>query len=300
MATLFAREMKGIILAGGTGSRLYPATHVISKHLLPVYNKPMIYYPLSILMLAKITEVLIITNPQFINLYRDLLGDGSRFGISIKYAVQDKPRGIADAFMIGKEFIENDNVCLILGDNIFHGHQIPEVLQSARNQIEKSGGAMVFGYNVGNPSEYGVIQYDSAGNILSIEEKPANPKSDCAAVGIYMYDNDIINIVRDIGPSSRNELEITDVNEKYLQDRRLFLKMLGRGVAWFDAGNCDSLFKASAFVQNIEKRQGLKIACLEEVAYYMGYISRTELDKISQTTPKSKYGNYLSRIQEYS
>jgi glucose-1-phosphate thymidylyltransferase len=285
--------MKGILLAGGTGSRLYPVTQVVSKHLLPVYNKPMIYYPLSMLMLAGIKDILLITNPQYLDSYESLLGDGSRFGISISYKAQDSPRGIADAFVLGRDFIGLDSVCLVLGDNIFHGHHIPQILQKARNRIEDSNGAMIFGHSVSNPCDYGVIEIDARGDVLSIEEKPQDPKSNYAAVGLYMYDNDVLEYVKHLTPSARGELEITSLNQLYLDNSTLNVMVMGRGIAWFDAGNCDSLFRVSAFVQNIEKRQGLKISCLEEIAHYLGYISRKQVNEASSDIPRSEYPNYL-------
>jgi len=298
MATLFAREMKGILLVGGTGSRLYPVTQVLSKHLLPVYNKPMVYYPLSTLMLAKIKDILIITNPENICHYQELLGDGSQYGISLTYKSQTKARGIADALIVGEEFIGDDSVCLILGDNIFYGHDLPTLLHAGKEKIKNGSGAVVFGYNVSNPVDYGVIEYDEDGVVLSIEEKPPFPKSNCAAVGLYMYDNTVVDYAKSINPSPRGELEITSINQIYLEVMSLDVMLMGRGYAWFDAGNCDSLFRVSAFVQNIEKRQGLKIACLEEIAYYLQYITKEQLEDFSKNLPHSEYCDYVSSISK--
>lgn len=287
--------MKGIILAGGTGSRLYPLTHEISKQLLPVYNKPMIYYPLATLMLAKINEILIISSSSHIESFKDLLGDGSRLGISIQYAVQDAPEGIAQAFQIGEPFIGDDSVCLMLGDNFLYGHMLPEILVSKKEKIKKTGGASIFGYNVLNPEDYGVATVDGE-RVVKIEEKPKNPKSNWAVIGIYMYDNNVIQVSKDITPSARGELEITAVNQKYLDNESLSISLLGRGYTWFDTGNAEDLFNASSFVRTIEKRQGLKIACLEEIAYYMGYITRDDLQDCAKSLKNTEYGVYLSNL----
>ena len=283
--------MKGIILAAGTGSRLFPLTYVSSKQLMPVYNKPMIYYPLSTLMLADIKDILIICSSEFKNSFETLLGDGSRLGLNICYKVQENPEGIAQSFQIGKEFIGNDDVCLILGDNLFYGHRIPDILLESKRKIEKSGGGIVFGYNVSNPENYGVAEIKD-GKIVNIVEKPKNPKSDCAVVGLYMYDNSIVEVSNNIKPSSRGELEITSVNQEYLDTENLSISLLGRGYTWFDTGNAEDLFTASSFVRTIEKRQGLKIACLEEIAYYMGYITRDDLQDCAESLKNTEYGTY--------
>ena len=288
--------MKGIVLAGGTGTRLFPITMGLSKQLLPVYNKPMIYYAISTLMLAGIKEILVITNPEFINLYKNFLGDGSHLGVSIDYVPQEAPRGIAEAFILGQDFIENDSVCLILGDNIFHGHNLPELLLRGRRAVETQKVSVIFGYNVSNPSDYGVVDFNDKGEVLHLEEKPKQPRSNCAIVGLYMYDNSVIEVAKKIKPSKRGELEITAINQVYLEKKELHLEIFGRGYAWFDAGNCDSLFKAAAFVQNIEKRQGLKIACLEEIAYYMGFITRNQLKENAAKLSNSEYGEYLLNL----
>jgi glucose-1-phosphate thymidylyltransferase len=289
--------MKGIILAGGTGTRLYPLTHQTSKQLLPVYNKPMIYYPLATLMLAKIKDILIISSTEYIEAFRSLLGDGSRIGINIQYSVQDKPEGIAQAFHIGESFIGEDSVCLMLGDNFLYGHMLPDILISQKKKIENSGGASIFGYNVLNPSDYGVATVDGD-RVLSIEEKPKNPKSNWAVIGLYMYDNTVKKVSREIKPSDRNELEITSVNNEYLKNDCLSISLLGRGYTWFDTGNSEDLFTASSFVRTIEKRQGLKIACLEEIAYYMGYITREHLQRCANSLKNTEYGNYLNNLIE--
>lgn len=285
--------MKGILLAGGSGTRLYPLTQSVSKQLLPVYDKPTIYYPLSILMLAGIREVLVISTPRDLPLIRDLLGDGSRFGIRLQYCEQPRPEGIAQAFILGKDFIHNESVCLILGDNLFYGHDLsPKLLEAA---ALKSGGK-IFGYQVQDPERYGVVEFDRDGKVLSIEEKPKVPKSSWVVPGLYFYDSRVSEIVRDLRPSSRGELEITDVNRAYLQRGELTVTPLGRGVAWLDTGTYDSLLSSSVFVQTIEKRQGLKIACLEEIAYSQDWISRDRLLEIAASYPNSDYGAYLKRV----
>ena len=288
--------MKGILLAGGKGSRLYPLTKGMPKSLVPVYNKPMAYYSLSTLMLAGIKDILVITNPEFIDLFKNIFGDGSSLGLRISYKEQPTPRGIAEAFIIGEDFIGKDSVCLMLGDNIFYGHDLPLVLQRGKENIIEHGGAVIFGYNVSNPKDYGVVEQDISGNIKSIEEKPASPKSSIAVVGLYMYDNSIISISKKIRPSTRGELEITTVNQEYLATQKIKLEMFGRGYAWFDTGNCDSLFEASSFVQAIEKRQGLKIACLEEIAYNMNFINAEQLLASSRELSTSEYGRYLATL----
>lgn len=284
---------KGIVLAGGSGTRLYPATSVISKQLLPVYDKPMVYYPLSVLMLAGIRDILIISTPQDIPLFKRLLGDGGQFGISLSFAEQDRPNGIAEAFLIGKEFIGNSDVCLILGDNIFFGQGFSHKLQSA---AERERGATIFGYEVNNPQHFGVIEFDDARRVISLEEKPSRPKSVFAATGLYFYSNDVVSIAEGIEPSNRNELEITDVNRVFLERGDLGVELLGRGFAWLDTGTHDSLMQASQFVQTIEHRQGLKIACLEEIALHKGWVSEKELCKSMENTPASAYIEYVKKL----
>ena len=290
--------MKGIILAGGSGTRLYPLTISVSKQLMPVYDKPMIYYPLSALMLAGIQEVLIISTPEDLPLFERLLGDGSRIGMRFEYAVQPKPEGLAQAFLIGADFIGDDNAALILGDNIFYGENFSVTLQEARKQIDAQGGGMVFAYHVSDPERYGVVEFDAAGQAISIEEKPKQPKSSFAVPGIYFYDRQVLDIVRDLKPSPRGELEITDVNKVYLQKGELQVAILSRGTAWLDTGTFDSLTDAGQFVQIIEKRQGLKVGCIEEVAWRMGFINDEGLREAAQGLRKSGYGDYLLKILE--
>ncbi|MDI4238227.1 glucose-1-phosphate thymidylyltransferase RfbA [Bradyrhizobium sp. 31Argb] len=285
--------MKGIILAGGTGSRLYPATTVVSKQLLPVFDKPMIYYPLSTLMLGGIRDILIISTPPDKPLFQRLLGDGSEIGVRFSYATQETPRGLADAFIVGREFIGTDPVALILGDNIFYGHGLPEML-SAASQRKK--GATVFGYVVKTPEQYGVIELDGSGRALSIEEKPKQPKSNVAVTGLYFYDNDVVDIAAKVRPSARGEIEITDVNNAYLARGDLYVEVLGRGFAWLDTGTHASLVDASYFVQILEQRQGLRIACPEEIALRQGYISLQAFARVAQKTAKSSYGEYLMSV----
>ena len=288
--------MKGIILAGGSGTRLYPITKVICKQLLPIYDKPMIYYPLSVLMLAKIREILIISTPNDINRFMELFGDGSNLGLNITYKVQKEPRGIAEAFIIGEDFIKNDNVCLILGDNIFYGHGFSNDLLEVKSHINNNGGAYIFGYYVNDPERYGIAEFDENGNVINVVEKPKNPKSNYAITGLYFYDNNVVNIAKNIEPSWRNELEITDVNAEYLRNKKLKMKVLNRGFAWLDTGTHNSLIDASNFIETIEKRQGLKIACIEEIAYINNWISKEQLLKIANEYKKSGYGEYLKNI----
>ncbi len=288
--------MKGIILAGGQGTRLYPLTLAMSKQLMPVYDKPMIYYPLSTLMLAGIRDILIISTPRDTPLFENLLGDGSNYGIRLQYKIQENPNGLAQAFVLGKEFIGNDKVCLILGDNIFYGHKLPEIL---RNCNDPDGG-IIFAYPVVDPERYGVVEFDNKQNAISIEEKPLQAKSNFAVPGIYFYNNDVIEISENLKPSSRGEYEITDVNKAYMVEGRLKVQMLGRGVAWLDTGTHESLMQASQFIQVIEARQGLKIGCLEEVAYLMHYIDREQLKIQAEKLRKSIYGEYLQRLLDLS
>ncbi|NLB70865.1 MAG: glucose-1-phosphate thymidylyltransferase RfbA [Chloroflexi bacterium] len=287
--------MKGIILAGGKGTRLYPLTMGISKQLLPVYDKPMIYYPLSMLMLAGIREILIITTPEDNEQYQRLLGDGENIGMQFQYATQAVPRGLADAFIIGKDFIDGDKVCLILGDNIFFGHGLPEVLRSAAAQER---GAVVFAYPVKDPERYGVVEFDVEGRAISLEEKPLKPRSKFAVPGIYFYDNRVVRYAEELEPSPRGEIEITDINKRYLGDGELMVKVLGRGVAWLDAGTHESLLQASMFVQAVEERQGMMISCIEEIAYRMGYIDEACLRRCAEPLASNEYGQYLLRMLE--
>ncbi len=285
--------MKGIVLAGGSGTRLYPATKSISKQIIPVYDKPMIYYPLSILMLAGIKEILIISTPQDIHLYENLLGNGDDLGIKLEYAIQPSPDGLAQAFIIGEQFIGDDNVCMVLGDNIFYGFDFSRTLREA---AQLKDGAVVFGYYVNDPERYGVAEFDKNGKVLSLEEKPAQPKSNYAVTGLYFYSNDVVQKSKRLKPSKRGELEITDLNRLYLEEGRLSLKMMGRGMAWLDTGTHDSLLEASNFIATIENRQGLKIACLEEIAFRSGYIDKEQLLKLSEPLKKNNYGQYLIKI----
>ncbi|MGE6513589.1 glucose-1-phosphate thymidylyltransferase RfbA [Lysinibacillus sphaericus] len=287
--------MKGIILAGGSGTRLYPLTRAISKQMLPIYDKPMIYYPLSVLMFAGIKDILIISTPEDLPIYQNLLGDGQEIGLSLQYAEQQQPNGLAEAFIIGEEFIGEDIVALILGDNIFFGQGFPAILQKVARRAE---GATVFGYRVKDPERFGVIEFDSEQKVLSIEEKPQKPKSNFAATGLYFYDKDVIEIAKSIKPSSRGELEITDINKVYLQREKLQVELLGRGFAWLDTGTHESLLEASVFIETVEKRQGFKVACLEEIAYRMGYISKEQLIELAHPLLKNEYGQYLLDIAE--
>lgn len=285
--------MKGIILAGGSGTRLYPATKAISKQLLPVYDKPMIYYPLSVLMLANIREILIISTPTDTDLFKNLLGDGKQFGLSLTYKVQPSPDGLAQAFLIGEEFIGNDSCALILGDNIFYGYNFTATLEEA---VKQKKGATIFGYYVSDPERYGVVDFDKKGQVTSLEEKPKEPKSNYAVTGLYFYDNTVVGKAKQVRPSARGELEITDLNNLYLQENTLNVKLLGRGMAWLDTGTHQSLLNASNFVESIEERQGLKIACLEEIAFRKGYISKDQLRDLATPLAKNGYGQYLLKI----
>lgn len=287
--------MKGIILAGGSGTRLYPITKGVSKQLLPVYDKPMIYYPLSVLMLAGIQEILIISTPEDLPNFKKLLGNGSEIGLQLSYKEQPSPDGLAQAFIIGEDFIGSDSVCLVLGDNIFYGYGFSETLRNAKNNVSK-GKSTVFGYYVNDPERYGVAEFDIEGNATSIEEKPEHPASNYAVVGLYFYTNDVVQIAKEIKPSHRGELEITSVNQEYLKQQNLKVELLGRGFAWLDTGTHDSLMEAGQFIETIEKRQGLKVACLEEIAFRMKYIDKTQLNKLAEPLKKNGYGQYLLKL----
>ncbi len=287
--------MKGIILAGGSGTRLYPITRSVSKQILPVYDKPMIYYPLSVLMLAGIKEILLISTPTDIGLYENLLGDGSQLGIRISYKIQPSPDGLAQAFILGEEFIGDDNVCLILGDNIFYGYNFSNILEEAASLED---GSIVFGYYVNDPERYGVVEFDNSGKVISIEEKPEIPKSNYAVTGLYFYSNDVVEKAKSLKPSKRGELEITDLNRLYLNENRLKVKLLGRGFAWLDTGTHDSLLQASNFIATIEQRQGLKVSCIEEIAFKKGFINKEQLLELALPLSKNQYGQYLIRLTE--
>jgi glucose-1-phosphate thymidylyltransferase len=287
--------MKGIILAGGSGTRLYPITKSISKQIIPIYDKPMIYYPLSVLMLAGIREILIISTPRDLHLYQDLLGDGNQLGLAISYASQPTPDGLAQAFLIGEEFIGNSSVCMILGDNIFYGHGFGKVLADTARLSE---GAVVFGYYVNDPERYGVVEFDNQGRAISLEEKPAQPKSNYAVTGLYFYGNDVVQKAKNLRPSARGELEITDLNRLYLLEKCLTVKIMGRGMAWLDTGTHETLLQASVYIQTIEERQGLKISCIEEIAFKQGFITREQLIELASPYSKNQYGRYLMKIAE--
>ncbi len=291
--------MKGIILAGGSGTRLYPLTKAISKQIMPVYDKPMIYYPLSTLMLAGINEVLIISTPRDLPVFEELLGDGKQLGMNIGYAVQEAPNGLAEAFIIGADFIGDDSVALVLGDNIFYGQSFSQTLRNARDRVEKEGGATIFGYYVRDPREYGVVEFDENGKAISIEEKPREPKSNYAVPGLYFYDNDVVKIAKTITPSARGELEITAVNNAYLDRGDLFVETLGRGFAWLDTGNHDMLLAAANFVSTIQKRQGMYVSCIEEIAFKRGFITADQLKELAKPLMKSDYGKYLLEVAEH-
>lgn len=288
--------MKGIVLAGGSGTRLYPITKGVSKQLLPIYDKPMVYYPISVLMLAGIRDILIISTPFDLPGFKRLLGDGSDFGVRFSYAEQPSPDGLAQAFIIGEEFIGDDDVCLVLGDNIFHGNGLGQLLRQAVYNVEEEKRATVFGYWVADPERYGVAEFDAEGRVLSIEEKPKEPKSNYAVVGLYFYPNKVVQVAKSIKPSARGELEITSVNQRFLQDGELAVKLMGRGFAWLDTGTHDSLAEASTFIEVIEKRQGLKVACLESIGYEMGWLSADDLRRVAQPMAKNQYGQYLLNL----
>jgi len=285
--------MKGIVLAGGSGTRLYPITKAVSKQLLPLYDKPMIYYPISVLMLSGIKEILIISTPRDLPMYKDLLSDGSDLGISFSYEIQENPNGLAEAFIVGEEFIGSDNVALILGDNIFHGHRFTEILEKS---TKLEDGAVIFGYYTKNPEAFGVVEFDDDGNVISVEEKPKKPKSNYVVPGLYFYDNDVIEIAKNVKPSDRGEVEITSVNEEYLKRGKLKVELLGRGMAWLDTGTHQGLLEAANFIETVQKRQSLYIACLEEIAYNKGYINKDKLLKEAETLKKTDYGEYLFNL----
>lgn len=288
--------MKGIVLAGGAGIRLYPSTMVVSKQLLPIFDKPMIYHPISVLMLAGITEILVISTPQDLPNFKKLLGDGKQFGVNFSYVEQPSPDGLAQAFILGEEFIGDDNVALVLGDNIFYGQGFSDTLQSVVKDISSTGGSTVFGYHVKDPQRFGVVEFDNEGNALSLEEKPVNPKSNYAVTGLYFYDNKVVEYAKNLKPSARGELEITDLNRVYLEKKTLNVELLGRGFAWLDTGTHSSLLQASQYVQTIEENQSIKIACLEEIAYHMGFLTKEDLLKIAEKYKNNEYYQYIGRI----
>ncbi|HUJ16883.1 MAG TPA: glucose-1-phosphate thymidylyltransferase RfbA [Nitrospirota bacterium] len=290
--------MKGIILAGGSGTRLYPITRGVCKQLLPIYDKPMIYYPLSVLMLSGIRDILIISTPVDLPRFRDIFGSGEDLGLRFSYREQARPNGLAEAFLIGEDFIGSESVCLVLGDNIFFGHGLTDILRKAVNEVGSLGGATVFGYYVKDPERYGIVEFDRDGNVLSVEEKPKQPKSRYAVTGLYFYDNDVLTIAKNIKPSRRGELEITDVNNAYLAKRKLRVELMGRGYAWLDTGTHESLLEAGDFIATIERRQGLKMACIEEIAFSLGYIDRVKLLKAAESHSKNSYGEYLRMVAE--
>lgn len=290
------KKMKGIVLAGGSGTRLFPITKGVSKQMLPIYDKPMVYYPISVLMLAGIREILIISTPEDLPGFRRLLGDGSDYGVEFTYAEQPSPDGLAQAFIIGEEFIGNDSACLVLGDNIFYGQNFTSMLEQSLKDAEKNNMATVFGYYVNDPERYGVAEFDKDGKVLSIEEKPKEPKSNYAVVGLYFYPNKVVEVAKNIKPSARGELEITTVNQEFLKDKELKVQLLGRGFAWLDTGTHDSLSEASTFIEVLEKRQGLKIACLEEIAYTKGWITKEKLQELAKPMIKNQYGQYLLKL----
>lgn len=288
--------MKGIVLAGGSGTRLYPVTKAISKQLLPIYDKPMVYYPISVLMLAGIRDILIISTPEDISKFENLLSDGSQFGVNFSYKIQPSPDGLAQAFILGEEFIGNDSAALVLGDNVFYGQSFSKTLQNAVNRVETSGGATVFGYRVRDPQRFGVVEFDENGKALSIEEKPKNPKSNYAVTGLYFYDNKVVEYAKNLKPSSRGELEITDLNNIYLKNNKLHVELLGRGFAWLDTGTHESLLQAGQYVQTVENNQGIKIACLEEIAYNMGFLKKEDIEKISSQYKNNEYYGYIKSL----
>lgn len=288
--------MKGIVLAGGSGTRLYPVTKAISKQLLPIYDKPMVYYPISVLMLAGIRDILIISTPEDISKFENLLSDGAQFGVNFSYKIQPSPDGLAQAFILGEEFIGNDSAALVLGDNVFYGQSFSKTLQNAVNRVEASGGATVFGYRVRDPQRFGVVEFDENGKALSIEEKPKNPKSNYAVTGLYFYDNKVVEYAKNLKPSSRGELEITDLNNIYLKNNKLHVELLGRGFAWLDTGTHESLLQAGQYVQTVENNQGIKIACLEEIAYNMGFLKKEDIEKISSQYKNNEYYGYIKSL----
>ena len=290
--------MKAVILAGGNGTRLYPVTMAVNKHLLPIYNKPMIYYPLSLVMLLGIRDVLFIVNPKDLEIFKKLFKDGSHLGMNIRYQIQERPNGLAEGLILAEEFIEDECICYMLGDNIFYGHDLVKIMAEAKKEVEERGGAYVFGYYVKDPERFGVVEFDEKGNVKSIEEKPKNPKSNYAVVGMYFYDNEAIEIAKRVKPSDRGELEITSVNEEYLKRGKLKVKLLGRGFAWFDAGTHDSFLEAGEFVATIEKKTGLMIGCIEEIAYRNGWIDKEQLIELAKPLAKTDYGKYLLELAE--